>query len=196
MHLRNLLDLCQADHSEAWVVLPRRGALSGMLISILDHHDLDQLLESDEAQLPAPSLAIRRHHTRAVYAPIPQLGLAFGMPADNDGAGGGEFDWLPTGRWRADMTTLELAHVLLDGAPVWEVHYVSLARIDGAGAVLPWPVPAHGGEVNETTTWEASFVELISDLAEHTAGYDYQAELELTPITVRTGHPLDHQTHR
>lgn len=53
---------------------------------------------------------------------MPELTLAWGMPAyeHDDGSG---FDWPPDGRWRADMTDLEIAHVLLNGTPIWEAHY-------------------------------------------------------------------------
>jgi hypothetical protein len=196
MHLRDLLDLCQADRGEGWVVLPRRGPLGGMLVSLVDRDDPIRLLEAEDSlNAPTPALSVRRHSARAVYGPMPELGLAWGMPAfEHDD--GPEFDWLPDGRWRPDMTDLEIAHVLLNGTPIWEVRYLSLVRTDGAGGVLPWPQQVHGGEVNEISTWESGFVELISELAEHTASYDYQGELDITPIAVRPGHPLDHETHR
>ena len=181
MELRTWLDLCQVEYADEWHRLPAEDPLPGMLVSIEDVASKDE----------PPALALRMHTGRAVYGPIAELGIAWGMPLR---------DWRDHERWdhpwapkHWNGVELRYAHVLLNGAPIWQVAYAQVDRGAGTSGALPWPSPdSSDGEdpVERVSSWDVSFARLLGELDGYSA-FDFDRELAAAKMVEQRGHPLD-----
>jgi len=176
--LHELLDLCQVEHAADWQHLPGETPGKWLLAAIVNAGDKR-----------GPSLSALHHSHRAVYAPDPRLGLAWGMPGD-DVDEPLEVEWKPS---HAESVRRRFAHVLLNGAIIWQVRFAQVNFGAGRDGVVAWaqteyvdrltpgePYPSAGAWV---TTWDAGFAALLNKLAENDEASSNAALVE--------GHPLD-----
>ncbi len=182
MNLRDLLDLCQNHRAADWRVVPGGGPLERMLVGLVNASTSDR-----------PQLATLEHYHRAVYAPNPQLGLAWGMQAEHERRTV-QVDWKPA-PWRS--VSEAYAHVLLGGSIVWQVPFAQVNRGAGEDGVIAWPTQANVDPLGDPAasagwwiqSWEASFAALLNTLAGNS--FDPENEAARAGLHLEQGHPLD-----
>ncbi|HXD53950.1 MAG TPA: hypothetical protein VN618_04275 [Solirubrobacteraceae bacterium] len=192
MDLKTILDLCQDDHIGKWRRIPGGGPLDKLMTGFVDVASTDE----------SPALAALQHKYRAVYEPDISVTLAWGMPPEDwrderrDG-GNNKPEWLPTGPATLKSAYLKYAHVLYNGAVIWEVGYAYADWGSGIGGCLPWPEPKFDGNVAEpkllgweASQWEDKLTRLLTDLQRDGAEFYRVMDAERAGITLVKGHPL------
>lgn len=190
MELKAVLDLCQGTHIGEWRKLPGGGPVHRLITGLVD------LASSDEP----PALAALQHYHRAVYASDVSVGLAWGMD-DEDwrerrSRGEEQHEWLPKSPGEIKSARTHYAHVLYNGAVVWEVPYVYADWGSGIGGCLPQPRPRFDGDATapqivawEASTWDNGFAALLTDL-QGESDFHRMMDAEKAGMTLIERHPL------
>ncbi len=197
MDLRTILDRCQGEKSAEWLLLPSGGPADQVPFALVDQASSDE----------SPALWNPTHNYRAVYAPDASISIAWGMgDMDRDGRSSGRQtegqkpEWATGRDWTSAWP--RFAHVLLNGAMVWQVMYAGINWGAGVSGALPWPDPLFGeggddptrpAQIGcETTRWEVDFAALLNDLAGNTE-FRFGQELDALDWMVRERHPIEAQ---
>lgn len=146
-----------------------------------------------------PALAALQPMYRAVYVPDARLGLAFGVP-EEDWRGGREArppDWKPE-EWNSVEPCFGI--LLLNGAAVWQARIASVDWGAGISGYLPWPNARYADDRElgrrptlvgwRTTSWEASFARLLTQIAGHDE-FRSRTEEVAAGMLIGRRHPLD-----
>lgn len=200
MDLRELLNLCQGERDEEWIRIPGGGPGDRLPVGLID-----VAFDKDP-----PALAVLHATYRAVYMPDPQLGIAWGVHDEDwrEGNRGRQatdekpewavlFDW--TSAWQ------RWAHVLFNGAMVWQLSYAYINAGAGVDGILPWPrpvfsedwQPGEGPELtgHETTRWEVEFARLLNGTQRNDA-FGFDAALQALDWSVRDVPPISAELAR
>ena len=188
--LRSVLDICQGDDAEDWITIPGGGPGDRFIVVLVD-------VASNQEP---PALAALHHYYRAVYLPDARLGVAWGMTDEDwrepDESRENPPEWIPK-EWSSVRP--RYAHVLLNGAMVWQVRYAAVNWGAGISGVLPWPrAQFTDRQVTDppevaswrTTNWEVRFARLLNELQRNDQ-FQFDRELASAGMQPLDIHPID-----